>query len=269
MSTSSYIFEGPDPDVILRAPLEPGSDEFKDFHVHRVVLSIASITFRDTFSIPQPSRHTSDDTTLDVVQVTESADVLETFLRLIYPVDPPVIENLRLVDDLFRVADKYAARGITTRLKERLVSPSFLKHDPIGVFAISCRNNLDEEAKLAVPHTFTIDVISEISEEVLQAMTIKAYHRLLTEHALRRRLLIGALDAVWRTIDPQEMCRCMERLGEKVHVRICGRPSLDREILEKCLSSVDNSGCAGGSWGSCIKSRSTFLSDAMRRIQAL
>ena len=52
MSVPSYAFDDPDADVILRAPLQPGSDEFKDFHVHKLILSIASTTFRDTFSIP-------------------------------------------------------------------------------------------------------------------------------------------------------------------------------------------------------------------------
>jgi len=274
MSAPSYICDGPDPDVILRAPLQPGSDEFKDFHVHKIVLSLASITFRDTFSIPQPPRHTSDDTTLDVVQVTEFANVLETFLQLIYPVDPPLIDDLRLVDDLFRAADKYAAKGITTKLKKFLVSPSFLKRDPIGVFAIACSNNLDEEAGLAVQHTFTIDVITQISEERLHTMTTKTYHRLLTEHVLRRKQLIGALNTAWLTLNPEGTCRCIAKLGEKVHVSICGRPVLSRETLEHCLSHVDGSGCGGGVpfGGHCIKDHrrsSQFLAAVMNTIRAL
>jgi len=270
MSTCSYIFEGPDPDVILRAPLQPGSDEFKDFHVHKLILSVASITFRDTFSIPQPPRHPLDDTTLDVVQVSESADVFEPFLQLVYPVDPPVINDLRLMDDLFRVADKYATKGITTRLKERLVSPSFLKDDPIGVFTIACRNNLDEEARLAVPHTFTMDVVSQISEERLHAMTAKTYHHLLTEHAIRRKQLISAIDTAWRSFDPQTRCRCMERLREKVQIHVYGTPFLYKETLESILSLVEQFGSCG-SGGYCIKSfgRSSFLPSVMSRIRAL
>lgn len=52
MSVPSCTFNGPDADVILRAPLEPGSDELKDFYVHKLILSIASTIFRDTFSAP-------------------------------------------------------------------------------------------------------------------------------------------------------------------------------------------------------------------------
>ena len=123
MPTSPHIFDGPDPDVIVRAPLRAGSDEFKDFHVHKLILSFASTIFRDTFSIPQPSRCASGDPTLDVVQISESAEVVEAFLKLIYPVDPPVITDLRLVGSLFQLADKYAAGAVTTKLKKYLVSP--------------------------------------------------------------------------------------------------------------------------------------------------
>ena len=67
------------------------------------------------------------------------------------------------MDDLFQLADKYQANGIHAKLRKILVSPSCLAKNPIGVFAVACLNNLDEEAKLAVSHTFSIDVISHTS----------------------------------------------------------------------------------------------------------
>jgi hypothetical protein len=175
MSASSYIFDGPNADMILRAPSTPGSDEFKDFHVHKLILSIASSVFRDILSIPQLPRHTSEDTTLDVIKVTEPAGVLRNFLELIYPVNPPAIQYLWLVDDLFRLADKYSAKGVNEKLKKRLVSSSFLENDPVGVFAIACRNNLQEEESLALFHTFSIDVVGEISFGHLDSMTTTTY----------------------------------------------------------------------------------------------
>jgi len=182
MSNPPYTFDAPDADVILRAPIRPGSDEFKDFHVHKLILSLASIVFRDTFSIPQPPRHTLEDTTLDVVKVDEAAKVLETFLQLVYPVDPPLVDDLWLVDDLLQFADKYIANSVRMKLKTLLVSPSFLKADPIGVFAVACRSNLDEEAKLAISRTLSFDIVNRISEEHLNVMTTRTYHRLLKEH---------------------------------------------------------------------------------------
>lgn len=270
MPTSPHIFDGPDADLIIRAPLKPGSDEFKDFHSHKLILSFASVVFRDTFSIPQPPRCTPDDPDLDVIQISESAEVVEAFLQLIYPVDPPAITDLRLLNGLFQLADKYAAKGVTTRLKKFLISPSFLKDDPIGVYAIACRGNLDEEARLALPHTFAIDVIRQISEQNIQIMTTRAYHRLLTEHARRREQIIDAVNAARLSVDPGLRCKCMSQVEAQVNDRISGRPFLDHETFKSCVSAIrwTSSDC----WGTdhCVSKRSPdFISDTMNRIQAL
>ena len=77
MAASSYTFDAQDADVVLRAPLQPGSDQFKDFHAHKTILSIASTLFHDMFSLPQP---TTGDATLPIIPVTELAEIFEVFL---------------------------------------------------------------------------------------------------------------------------------------------------------------------------------------------
>jgi len=264
MSASPYIFDGPDADVVLRAPLQPGSQEFKDFHVHKLILSIASTVFQDILSIPQPPRDTSEGTATDIVQVTESAEVLEAFLQLIYPVDPPVIKDLRLVEDLLEAADKYMAKGVSTKLKKRLVS--LLRDDPIGVFAIACRNNLDEEARLALSHTFSFDIINQISETHLQIMTAGAYHRLLTEHIRRGKQLVDAVSGA------RCSCRCGQTVKKEIQLRMSGRLCLDRAVVGACLPPLGSRGTGCSPHMPCISQtpelRSAFLSDVMSRIQA-
>jgi hypothetical protein len=271
MAASPYAFDGPDADVILRAPLEPESDEFRDFHVYKNILSIASSVFRDILSISPPLRHTSGGITLDVIEVAEPARVIEPFLQLIYPVDPPVIEDLRLLDDLFQLAVKYAAKGVSAKLKKLLISPSFLKDDPIGVFVIACRGNLKEEQRLAVSHTFSIDVVSEISEEHLQSMTAKTYHRLVAKHAFRRKQLIRAVDAVQHTRGM--WCSCLKKLKQEIRIITSGSPFLDREILDTCYSSMKilSYRCRPSS-GNCIyedDEGTALLSGIMRTIKAI
>jgi hypothetical protein len=277
MSVSPYIFDSPDADVILRAPHQLGSDEFEDYYVHKIILSIASSVFQDILSIPQPPRRSSEDTTLDVIGVTEPAKVLETFLQLIYPVDPPVIEDLRLMDDLFRLADKYAAKGVNEKLKKRLISPSFLKGDPIGVFAIACRNNLEEE-RLAVSHTFSIDIINEISEENIQTMTAKTYHVLLAKHAFRREQLLSTVDQAVLQMRPAASwispCACVEKLKKEIRLEISRRPFLNKEILEMCFSSMKALGlkCGASGTGSCIYAPgpgARFLAEIAGILQAM
>ena len=270
MSSSPYIFEGPEPDVILRAYLQVGSDEVKDFHVHKLILSIASVVFRDTFSIPQPRSTSSDPATLDVVQVTELPQVIEVFLRLVYPVDPPVIEDLQLLDDLFRFADKYIASGVTNKLKNVLVSPPFLHKDPIGVFAIACRSNLEEEAELAVSRTFSLNLITSVTPVHLQSMTAQTYHRLLTKHAHRREELLGAVEKA-ANLAAFRSCRCMGKFKKEVQFCIIDTPFLEKEILERCHYSAKFMGLTCN--GFCILKNNPditlFLCEIMRNVQAL
>jgi len=79
MSVPTYNFDAHDADVILQAPIQPGSDQFKDFRTHKAILSIVSTFFRDMFSFPQPA---TGDATLSIIPVVESAEVFEVFLRL-------------------------------------------------------------------------------------------------------------------------------------------------------------------------------------------
>ena len=276
MSASPYTFDAQDADVILRAPLQLGSEEFKDFHAHKVILSIASTLFHDMFSIPQPPRHTSENTTLEIVHVSESADALETFLRFIYPIDPPVVEDLRLLDDLLQLADKYMAKTVTTRLKKLLILPSFLEDDPIRVYAIARRANLNDEAELAITHSFKIDPVRDIHPAYLQIMTAEAYNSLLMSHATRRSGLISALGQARIPPLGVNACHCSNwfyyRLRQKITIAIWESPFLDKSRLDSCLNSTgaDKSTCGLGS--SCRVSTqaiSKYLTDILNEVGKL
>jgi len=266
MSDSPYAFDAPDADLIVRAPFQSGSEEFKDFHVHKTILSVASAVFRDMFSIPQPLQPPESGTTLPIVQITEFAEVFETFLRLVYPIEPPVIASLQLLDSLFRIAEKYMARGIHARLKPILLSPSFLKDDPILVYAIAHRMDLEEEVKLTIPHTFNTDLIRGIPRDKLGTMTIEAYHSLLVEHSLRRDKIIDAVDEVYRSWGkPLGSCRCAEQLKREIRLQTLGRPFLGGETLEKLFSFVPETKCNTACLLSLLGKRG-FFSDLMGRM---
>ena len=246
MATSSYAFNAHDADAILRTPIQPGSGQFRDFRVHKTVLSIASSLFHDMFSLPQPPQPTMGDTTLPVIPVTESAEIFESFLRLIYPIEPPAIDSLQLVDDLFRLAEKYMTNGVYAKLKQILASPSFLKSDPIWVYAIACRADLNEEAELAIRHTFEIDLIQGVSQPHLQMMATGTYNRLLASHVARRAELISTLNRVFFPPCSRDGCSCgyrdwfYARLFKDISLAIWETPFLDRRRLDSCLSRFTN-----------------------------
>ena len=148
------------------------------------------------------------------------------------------------------------ANGIHTKLKRILISPSFLGSDPIWVYAIACRMELDEVAKLAIQHTYQLDLIRDISPPLLQAMTIETYNRLLRSHAARRDQLAHVVE---RTEYPkQQGCFCganfYKSLTKKITFAIWKTPVLDRQRLDSFLSHFDDPKSTCGSGSSCMVS---------------
>jgi hypothetical protein len=280
MPTSPYTFDSPDADVILRAPLhpdDPKSTEFKDFHVHKVILSIASTFFRDMFFVPQPPwQPAQGDDNLPIVDITEPAEVFEIFLRLIYPIEPPAIHSLQIVDHLSQLAIKYPAANVRLKLKQILVSPSFLKSDPVWVYTIACRMDLDEEAELAIPHTYRVDLVQDVPRTVLRGMAAETYNRLLRSHATRREELVSILNREMG-IPSWNECSCgpwfYTRLSKNIKLAVWERPVLDKERLNLSLSKVEGipeSKCGLGS--SCrISPRevSAFFAGILNAIERL
>jgi len=272
MNAPLYNFDAHDADVILQAPLQSGPDQpLKDFHLHKNILSIASTLFHDMFTLPQPPQPPAGDINIPVIQVTEPAEIFEAFLRFIYPIEPPAINSLQLVDDLFQLAEKYMANGVRARLKQTLVSPSFLRDDPIWVYALACRAGFDAEATLAIPLTFNIDLVWDIPLTHLRMMTGETHNRLLTSHANRRAELMSTVCRAG--LRPQEWdgsgCACGHwfdaRLQNNINLALWARPFLDEQRLESCLpkSTSDESGCGLGS-GCRLSERA--ISDYFARI---
>ena len=273
MTISSPTFDTRAADVILRTSIEQGSHQFKDFRVHKATLSIASATFRDMFSSPQPSQPAARDNSLPIIQVTESPETFETFLQLMYPLKTPAINSLQLVDDLFRLADKYVANGVHAKLRRVLArSSSFLKDDPIWFYTIACRAGLDAEARLAIPHTFNIDPVRGIPLARLQMMTAEEYNRLLVAHAARRSLLLSAVNGTAGPPYPGK-CSCgvglYTRLRKDISLAIWREPFLDRQKLESCTPDSESKCGRGSSCRVSDRAISKYFTSILREVEKL
>ena len=94
--------DDPEAEIISAAsPLEPfdvsdtnliiRSSDNLDYRVHKTILAMASPFFKDLLSLPQPSDGEVVDG-LPVVQFSESSELLNTLISILYPV-PTVIPN--------------------------------------------------------------------------------------------------------------------------------------------------------------------------------
>lgn len=184
MTMSRNEFDACDADVILRS-----SDDI-DFRVYRCILSEASPFFKDLFTLPQPPQKETD---IPIIDVSEEAAILGTLLRLIYPGMDPVLDSLDVVSAALAVAMKYEAVRAIETLRRHLVSPSYLQESPLRIYAIACRFDLDEEARIASRFTLRTNILDAELSDDLKHITAYSYHRLLNLHRRRAQAALGTL----------------------------------------------------------------------------
>ena len=190
-------------DVILRASRSFAAP--REFRAHKTILSLVSPVFKDMFDIPQPtSLTTPTEATIPVIDVDDTPQDLENFLRLIYPLGLPTSLTIRTLDAIspvFVLLDKYQVD--CSSLRPLLVSPEFLKSDPVRVYSLACGWGFKEEADIAAPYIDSPDMLTSAREEDIQRMTGMEYHRILL--LCKQRQLRGQ-EAIRSTRTPCSGC---------------------------------------------------------------
>ncbi|KAF7362657.1 BTB domain-containing protein [Mycena venus] len=188
ITRSPFDDGGAGADVILR------SSDGIDFHVHRLVLSLASSVFKDMFAFPQPD----SDPVIPTVQVSESARILDLVLRFWYPgAEPTVVQTL---DDLRETLEalimKYDVKFVVPSAKKKL--REHLADDPVAVFSIACRLQWKDVALEAAKESLKLPLRAFESERPrqLQYMTAETYHTLLQYHSECAKVAASATAAL-------------------------------------------------------------------------
>ncbi|PPR04444.1 hypothetical protein CVT26_002273 [Gymnopilus dilepis] len=204
MTLLDYHFDAPDSDVILLIS-EAGRNT--EFHVHKCILAAASPFFADMFSLPQPPTSQFDEKT-PIIPVSEPSHVLDAVLRYVYPVEQPTIDSLDDLAAILGAAVKYEFMTAITALRKHLISSRFLHSSPIRVYAIACRYDFEEEAKIASRQTLCVDILDTSAPPIPDLKYISAYdyHRLLRLHARRSAAAIKLLKC-------PETLKCMQCNG--------------------------------------------------------
>ena len=165
-----------DADVILRA------SGGKELHAHKLVLSLASPVFRDMFSVPQPSTGSSQ---TPIVDVDDLPEALRMFLQIIYPIPNPLIDGAETFASVLRLADKYDTKAVFDACNYYL--PSIRNNSPLQSYGILCVCGREKEARAVARRAPFASLTCPDSSPLLDLMTTKQYHRLMSFMIARDR----------------------------------------------------------------------------------
>ncbi len=168
-------FDDPRADLILR------SSDSVNFHVFKVILSLASSVFADMFTLPSPpaSQNSSDEP--PVVPLPEDAETLDLALRHCYPIRSPEVVKLRDARILLEFARKYQVDLLEPSLTRFLTDT--IERDPVGVYALAAAYECRDIAGKALRSSLTLPVYLLHSPE-LQYSTTEQYQALVHYHTL-------------------------------------------------------------------------------------
>jgi len=214
-------------DVILRS-----ADE-KEFRAHKDILSVASPVFSNMFTFPQPP--SPEPSSLPVVYMCETGNVLDEFLRCIYPVPRPVVKDFEMLEALVSAAKKYETEVITKLVGSWLIAPEILKEDPLRVYAIArTSKDLRDQARVAAKCT-TYDMVAGSSPDNLVYLTTVALRDLFGYLVLRDKEAKRIIGEPSLSMPRDSRCDCSTETKTRFKEEI-GQAILDALLSDPPLS---------------------------------
>ena len=144
---------------------------------------MSSPFFKDLLSLPQPPDNELVDG-LPVVQVPENADLLNSFVSLLYPTPPVVPRSYKEVFALLAVCQKYDMVSMQYYIrKEARTFPKPKITEAFGAYAIANSMGLDPEMEAAARLTLRRLMSFESFGEELRSFTVSALRDLFRYRA--------------------------------------------------------------------------------------
>ncbi|KAH7921188.1 hypothetical protein BV22DRAFT_1198393 [Leucogyrophana mollusca] len=156
---AGYPFDSPAADIILR------SSDGVDFRVSKLLLSMVSPVFSDMLAMPQPQVAKENDFKdgLPVVLLAETESILEKVLLICYPSYLGGVGKLVDLDEwelVTEAAGKYQMEAAVQHILAELEKSSFVKSDPLRVFALAVRFQAAQTARTAARNSLPLNPLS-------------------------------------------------------------------------------------------------------------
>lgn len=144
-------------DIVLR------SSDGTLFYSWKTLLSISSPVFSDMFTLTQPATLNDTDDGRPVIDLTEDSCTLGRILSLCHPASCTgkqfKVESVPELGAVLEVTTKYDMENIRSVVLEELTRPSFLRQDPVRIYALACQYGYPEAARLAAKHTLALPTL--------------------------------------------------------------------------------------------------------------
>lgn len=142
-----------DDDPRLPADLVIRTRDGVSFHVHKIILGVASPAFAAMFINFQNSPAHAQDSAEEPLALEEDARTLDALFRICYPVEDPVLDQAQDIFNVLSAARKYMMDHATAFCRRALRGPKFLAGSPFDVFTIAAHFGFEEEARVAALET--------------------------------------------------------------------------------------------------------------------
>ena len=165
-------FDDEQADLILQ------SSDKVHFRVFKLILSLASPIFADTFNISLPPSEKPDE--VQVVPLSEDSTALEVALRHIYPVRTTAkADKLHYASILTEFAQKYQVEALDRFITGYLADS--IERDPVGVYAIAVSNGYKDIGANAARSCLTLP-FSRLQSPYLRCATAEHISDLFRYH---------------------------------------------------------------------------------------
>lgn len=211
--------EHPDADIIIR------SSDGADYCAHALLFRLASPIFRDMFALPRPLGVDETKDGLPIVKLSESSRTIQILLSYCYPAVYRLDEGVKELSEvaaLLEATRKYDMEMVHKAAVQLLSSSQFLEKEPLRVYAIACRYQLQPEARLAAHYTLRHPLLDDKYITELESIDAGKLYRVLMYHKKCEEVATAvAKDYTWITTE-YAFFNCSNRSSEFKHIKITG-----------------------------------------------
>lgn len=190
-----------------------------EFKVHQAILGVASPVFAD---MVKTSQATNTSGNALILRLSEDPRSLMAMLALVYPLSPPVFDNVDDMHAVVRACEKYSIKTgrlePSLKIQEFVAKPSNTPEVNLSLYSLAWKLKLKKQAKFASRYLHGVDLNDPriVTMLIRESGSVNALTELWDLRLKRERELNGIVDKI-----NLRNCLCLD----------CGSDFAERRVL--------------------------------------